>query len=63
LNEHPGLELFMATFSQFFKELLAARDRMMAKHPRTTFIVLHAGNRPENLDAGNGNDGPIPEHQ
>ena len=31
-------------------ELIAARDRMIAKHPGTTFVVLHVGNWPENLD-------------
>jgi predicted TIM-barrel fold metal-dependent hydrolase len=30
--------------------LLAARDRVFAKHPRTTFIALHVANWPENLD-------------
>ena len=32
-------------------EILEARDRVMAKHPDTTFIGLHVGNWPENLDA------------
>jgi predicted TIM-barrel fold metal-dependent hydrolase len=32
------------------EELIAARDRMIAKHPKTTFVVLHVGNWPENLD-------------
>ncbi len=30
--------------------ILDARNRMFAKHPRTTFIALHVGNYPENLD-------------
>src|SRR5437016_12648966 len=30
--------------------LLAARDRVFAKHPRTTFIALHVANWPENLE-------------
>ena len=50
LNEHPDWSFYGPPFPSF-KELLVARDRMMAKHPRTTFIVLHAGNWPENLDA------------
>jgi predicted TIM-barrel fold metal-dependent hydrolase len=50
LNEHPDWSFYGPPFPSF-KELLAARDRMMAKHPETTFIVLHAGNWPENLDA------------
>jgi uncharacterized protein len=31
-------------------ELLAARDRVVARHPKTTFIGLHVGGWPENLD-------------
>ena len=31
-------------------ELLAARDRVFARHPRTTFVALHVGGWPENLD-------------
>jgi predicted TIM-barrel fold metal-dependent hydrolase len=50
LNEHPDWSFYGPQFPSF-AELLAARDRMMAKHPKTTFIVLHAGNWPENLDA------------
>ena len=30
--------------------ILAARDRVFARHPRTTFISLHVANWPENLD-------------
>jgi len=50
LNEHPDWSFYGPPFPAF-RELLAARDRMMTKHPKTTFIVLHAGNWPENLDA------------
>jgi predicted TIM-barrel fold metal-dependent hydrolase len=32
------------------RELLAQRDRMFAKHPQTTFVALHFGSWPENLD-------------
>ena len=32
------------------EEILAARDRVFARHPKTTFIALHVANRPENLD-------------
>lgn len=31
-------------------ELLAARDRVLEKHPRTTFLGIHLANYPENLD-------------
>ncbi len=50
LREHPDWSFYGPQFPSF-QELLAARDRMMAKHPNTTYIVLHAGNWPENLDA------------
>jgi predicted TIM-barrel fold metal-dependent hydrolase len=49
LNEHPDWSFSGPEFPSF-EELLAARNRMFAKHPNTTFIVLHAGNWPENLD-------------
>ena len=49
LNEHPDWSFYGPLFPGF-EELLAARNRMFAKHPKTTFIVLHAGNWPENLD-------------
>jgi len=32
------------------EELLAARDRVFARHPHTTFVSLHLANWPENLD-------------
>ncbi len=32
-------------------EILEARNRVMAKHPNTSFIGLHVGNWPENLDS------------
>src|SRR6059036_1915747 len=31
-------------------ELLEARNRVLARHPRTQFLVLHVGNFAENLD-------------
>jgi len=31
--------------------LLAERDRVIARHPETTFICVHFGNNPEDLDA------------
>jgi predicted TIM-barrel fold metal-dependent hydrolase len=49
LIEHPDWSFFGARFPA--KEaILAARDRMFAKHPRTTFVALHMANWPENLD-------------
>ena len=29
---------------------MAARDRVIARHPRTTFVLLHVGNQGERLD-------------
>ncbi len=49
LNEHPDWSFYGPQFPSF-EELITARNRMFAKHPKTTFIVLHAGNWPENLD-------------
>ena len=31
-------------------QLLAARDRVIARHPETTWVALHVGGWPENLD-------------
>ncbi|MBN2359820.1 MAG: amidohydrolase family protein [Deltaproteobacteria bacterium] len=31
-------------------ELLAARNRLIARHPKTTFLLIHVGNYPEDLD-------------
>ncbi len=31
-------------------ELLAERNRVIARHPRTIFVALHVANHPENLD-------------
>jgi len=32
------------------EELLAARNRLVARHPRTTFLGIHLANNPEHLD-------------
>jgi predicted TIM-barrel fold metal-dependent hydrolase len=49
LIEHPDWSFYDHDFPS--KEaILAARDRMFAKHPNTTFIALHVANWPENLD-------------
>jgi predicted TIM-barrel fold metal-dependent hydrolase len=34
-----------------FEELIARRDRMLAKHPKTTFIACHLGNQGHDLEA------------
>ena len=32
------------------QDLLAARNRVIERHPKTTFVCLHVANHPENLD-------------
>jgi len=32
------------------EQLLAERDRLLARHPKTTFICVHFGNNPEDID-------------
>jgi predicted TIM-barrel fold metal-dependent hydrolase len=49
LREHPDWSFHGPQFPAL-QELLAQRDRMFAKHPRTTFVALHFGSWPENLD-------------
>jgi predicted TIM-barrel fold metal-dependent hydrolase len=48
LNNHPDWSFHGKDFPSN-EELLAARDRVFAKHPKTTFVVLHVGNFAENL--------------
>lgn len=49
LIAHPDWSFYGPQFPSK-ESLLAARDRMFAKHPRTTFVALHMANWPENLD-------------
>jgi len=49
LHEHPDWSFYGPQFPSM-QELLAQRDRMFAKHPHTTFVALHFGSWPENLD-------------
>jgi predicted TIM-barrel fold metal-dependent hydrolase len=50
LNEHPDWSFHGKDFPSF-KELIAARDRVLARHPKTTFVGLHVGHDAENLAA------------
>ena len=50
LHAHPDWSFYGKDFPAF-KEILAARDRVFAKHPRTTFVALHVGHWAENLKA------------
>jgi predicted TIM-barrel fold metal-dependent hydrolase len=49
LSNHPDWSFYARDFPSN-AELIEARNRMMARHPKTRFIVLHVGNFAENLD-------------
>jgi predicted TIM-barrel fold metal-dependent hydrolase len=48
LHNHPDWSFHGKDFPSNM-ELLEARNRMMAKHPKTQFVVFHFGNDSENL--------------
>lgn len=48
LGNHPSWSFHGRDFPGF-QELLEARDRVFARHPRTTFVALHVGHFAENL--------------
>jgi predicted TIM-barrel fold metal-dependent hydrolase len=48
LNNHPDWSFYGGDFPSN-AELLEARNRVFARHPRTQFIVLHVGNFAEDL--------------
>ncbi len=50
LGAHPDWSFHGKDFPPF-TEILAARDRVFAKHPKTTFVALHVGHWAENLAA------------
>jgi predicted TIM-barrel fold metal-dependent hydrolase len=47
LAAHPDWSFHGSEYSK--DELLGQRDRVFARHPRTTFIAAHLAERPENL--------------
>ena len=49
LNNHPDWSFYGKDFPSN-GELLEARNRMFAKHPKTQFLVLHVGNFAESLE-------------
>ena len=49
LNNHPDWSFYGADFPSN-AELIAARNRVIAKHPKTQFVTLHFGNFSENLE-------------
>ena len=48
LNNHPDWSFYGGDFPSN-EALLAARNRVIERHPKTKFVVLHAGNFAENL--------------
>ena len=48
LNNHPDWSFYGGDFPSN-AELIAARNRVLARHPKTQFIALHFGNFSENL--------------
>jgi len=50
LNAHPDWSFYGRDFPSF-KDILTARDRVFARHPKTTFVALHVGHWAENLQA------------
>ena len=50
LNAHPDWSFYGKDFPAF-AEILNARDRVFARHPKTTFVALHVGHWAENLKA------------
>ena len=48
LNNHPDWSFYGGDFPSN-EELLEARNRVFARHPKTQFIVLHVGNFSEDL--------------
>jgi predicted TIM-barrel fold metal-dependent hydrolase len=53
LGEHPDWSFYGKDYPPK-AELLAARNRVIARHPKTTFVGLHVANHPENLDEVSG---------
>jgi predicted TIM-barrel fold metal-dependent hydrolase len=49
LSNHPDWSFYGGDFPSN-AELLEARNRVMARHPRTQFLVLHCGNFAEDLE-------------
>jgi predicted TIM-barrel fold metal-dependent hydrolase len=50
LSAHPDWSFHGRDFPAF-ADILSARDRVFARHPKTTFVALHVGHWAENLGA------------
>ncbi len=61
LNNHPDWSFYGKDFPSN-ADLLEARNRVMERHPKTQFIVLHVGNFAEDLGHVGRVDGSMPEH-
>ena len=48
LNNHPDWSFYGRDFPPL-RQLLDTRNRVFARHPRTTFVALHVGNNAEDL--------------
>ncbi len=48
LNNHPSWSFYGRDFPAN-RALLEARNRVLERHPKTTFVTLHVGNNAENL--------------
>jgi len=48
LNNHPDWSFYGRDFPSN-RQLLDARNRVFARHPKTTFVALHVGHNAENL--------------
>jgi len=53
LGHHPDWSFYGKDYPAK-AELLAARNRVISRHPKTTFVGLHIANHPENLDEVSG---------
>ena len=61
LSNHPDWSFHGGDFPSN-AELLEARNRVFARHPKTRFIVLHVGNFAENLAQRVGESGPLSQY-
>ena len=50
IEAHPSWSFYGADYPTL-EELIAARDRLVARHPRTIFVAVHVGGFPENIQA------------
>ena len=61
LNNHPDWSFHGRDFPTN-RQLLDARNRVFARHPKTTFVALHVGHNAEDLGDVSGSLDRYPEH-